>query len=65
MFWMRNEEIVFQYTLLSGGLAMHACLKCVLTRDYHAVFWLSPEVSTRDPIISRRALARGVIMVEG
>ena len=20
MFWMRNEEIIFQYTLLSGGL---------------------------------------------
>ena len=27
-------------------------------------FWLSPEVSTRDPIISPRALARGLIMVE-
>ena len=22
MFWMRNEEIVFQYTLLSGGLCI-------------------------------------------
>ena len=27
--------------------------------------WLSPEVLTRDPIISPRALARGLIMVEG
>ena len=28
-------------------------------------FWLSPEVSTWDPIISPRALAQGLIMVEG
>ena len=34
-------------------------------RDYLMAFWLSPEVSTRDPIISPRALARGLIMVEG
>ena len=37
---------------------------CVI-RDYLMAFWLSPEVSTRDPIISPRALARGLIMVEG
>ena len=37
----------------------------VIIRDYLMVFWLSPEVSTRDPIISPRALARGLIMVEG
>ena len=27
-------------------------------------FWLSTEVSSRDPIISARALARGLIVVE-
>ena len=40
-------------------------LKYVIIRDYLMAFWLSPEVSTRDPIISPRALARGLIMVEG
>ena len=29
----------------------------VILRDYLTVFWLSPEVSTGDPIISSRALA--------
>ena len=30
MFWMRNKEIVFQYTLLSGGLIIiiTILLKC-------------------------------------
>ena len=37
----------------------------LIFRDYLMAFWLSPEVSTRDPIISPRALARGLIMVEG
>ena len=37
----------------------------VILRDYLMAFWLSPEVSTWDPIISQRALARGLIMVEG
>ena len=37
----------------------------LLIRDYLIAFWLSPEVSIRDPIISQRALARGLIMVEG
>ena len=37
----------------------------MIIRDYLMAFWLSPEVSTRDPIISPRALARGLIMVEG
>ena len=37
----------------------------VILRDYIMVFCLSPEVSTRDPIISLRTLARGLIMVEG
>ena len=23
MFWMRNEEIIFQYALISGGLILH------------------------------------------
>ena len=36
-----------------------------IIRDYHTEFWLSPEVSTEDPIISPRALAQGLIMVEG
>ena len=31
-------------------------IKYVIIRDYHMEFWLSPEVSTRDPIISARAL---------
>ena len=34
-------------------------------RDYFMAFWLSPEVSTPDPITSLRALAGGLIMVEG
>ena len=34
-------------------------------RDYLMAFWLSAKVSTRNPIISPRALARGLIMVEG
>ena len=37
----------------------------LIIRDYLMAFWLSAEVSTRDPIISPRALARGLIMVEG
>ena len=32
--------------------------KSHVLRDYLMVFWLSPEVSTRDLIISPRALAR-------
>ena len=34
-------------------------------RDFLRGFWLSPKVSTRDPIISLRALDKGQIMVEG
>ena len=37
---------------------------CII-RDYHTEVWLLPEVSTRDPIISQRALAQELIMVEG
>ena len=37
----------------------------MIIRDYHMRFWLSPLVSSRDLIISSRALARGMIMVEG
>ena len=49
---------------------MSFCWKSPLTthaiiRDYLMAFWLSLEVSTRDPIISPRALARELIMVEG
>ena len=36
-----------------------------VNRDYHTAFLLSREVSTRDPIISPRALTCGLIMVEG
>ena len=32
------------------------CPKYVIIRDYRMAFWLLPEVSTRDPIISPRAL---------
>ena len=48
-------------------LGCHLCSQVFkrVIRDYLMAFWLSPEVSTRDPIISRRALARGLIMVEG
>ena len=31
----------------------------------HMAFWLLPEISTRDPVIIPRALARGQIMVQG
>ena len=37
----------------------------VMIRDYLMGFWLSPEAATRDPIISPRAFAQGLIMVEG
>ena len=37
----------------------------LIIRYYHMGFCLSPAVSTRDSIISPRALARGLIMVEG
>ena len=37
----------------------------VIIRDYHMGVWLSLTVSTRDSIISPRALARGLILVEG
>ena len=40
-------------------------LTYAIIRNYLSVFWLSPEVSTQDPIISPRALARGLIMAEG
>ena len=33
-------------------------------RDDLMAFWLSPKESTRDPIISMRALAGGLTMVE-
>ena len=35
----------------------------MIIRDYHMAFWLSPDLSTQDPIIIQRALARGLIMV--
>ena len=37
----------------------------IIFRDYLMAFWLSPEVSTRDPIVSPRTSARGLIVVEG
>ena len=37
----------------------------LIIRDYLTAFWLSPKVSIRHPIISPRALARGLIMVDG
>ena len=40
-------------------------VQCVMVKDYLTAFWLSPSISTQDPIISPRALARGLIMVEG
>ena len=42
-----------------------AACEAIIIRDYNKKFWLSPEVSTLDPIISSRALAQGLIMVEG
>ena len=37
----------------------------LIIRSYLTVFWLLPEVSTRDPIINQRTLlARGLIMVK-
>ena len=38
---------------------------CQIIRDFLTAFWLSPKVSTGDPIISPRHLARGLIMVKG
>ena len=56
-----------QYAPRESILCMEhfVALQRMLIRDYLMAFWLSPEVSTRDPIISPRALARGLIMVEG
>ena len=42
-----------------------ALVKHVIITDYHAEFWLSPELSNRDPIISQRALAQVVIVGQG
>ena len=36
-----------------------------ITRDYLMAFWLSPEVSNQELIISSKALAQELIMVEG
>ena len=38
---------------------------CSIIRDHLIAFWLLPPVSTPGPIISPRALARVLIMVEG
>ena len=40
-------------------------LKILIIRDYHTEFWLSPKISSRDPIISPTALVPGLIMVDG
>ena len=52
-----------------GYVALYACLKLfneyAIIRDCLTAFWLLPSVSTRDPIISPRALAQGLIMVKG
>ena len=47
------------------GYHSKKCLQYVMIRDYLMAFWLSPKVSTWDHIISLRALARGLIIVEG
>ena len=45
-------ESVHLHRLLEPSLLNNAII-----RDYLIAFWLSPEVSTRDPIISPRTLA--------
>ena len=52
---------------LSQTLDYHCkkCLKYVKIRVYLTAFWLSPNVSAGEPIISPRALAQGLVMVEG
>ena len=42
-----------------------ALVKHVIIRDYHVEFWLSPELSNRDPIISPKALAQVLIFGQG
>ena len=37
----------------------------LIIRDYYMAFWLSPDLSTHDPIIIPRPLVRGLIMVKG
>ena len=37
----------------------------VILRDYLTAFWLSSEVSTRDPIISSGALDNGQGLIHG
>ena len=53
------------YRLLNPVLWLSEKSYLMIIRDYHMAFWLSPDLSTQHPIISPRALARGLIMVEG
>ena len=60
-----KQKVMALARLCGVGSPQPLLLTKVIIRDYLMVSWLTPEVSTRDPIISQRALARGLIMVEG
>ena len=60
---------MFENKRKSGGnfLPISITQLCIMVifRDYLMSFWLSPKVSTRDPIISLRVLAQGLIILKG
>ena len=66
-----NKQILYNNVIYKKRLseALPICInnKQILykIRDYLTLFGLLHKVSTGDPIISGRALARGLIMVEG
>ena len=60
-----QHDVLYHIMLLSCIDMFHESMMLI---DYHTEFWLSSEVSTRDPItaiISPRIIVGGLIMVEG
>ena len=61
LFTATTCSIIFTvaYLFLWKSIVLLSCtFEPTVIRDYLMAFWLSPEGSTRDPIISQRALAR-------
>ena len=60
--WSVQEVKALAKLYINTGLPESPLLTYMIIRDYLTA--LSPKVSTRDPIISLRALARGLMMVK-
>ena len=61
----RWKKLLFHTLFDCSKTAITTITNYTILREYHMGFWLSPVVSNRDAIISPRAVARGLIMVEG